>query len=602
MYDPTEEIERFSPFGGTLIREVVPGQANSLKVPENSVEAATGVDRDMFAYVPRTGCPDAKQCQVLMVLRDDPSEESARQLVESLELDKLAEDRHFVLLLPNPTARGWNYDLDPEREDDLSFLVRCFAVLPKSRGGVAGFNGMIFYLATTPAASALVASLAATRPLDCAAAFVGAFPQGYQMPAGAGAPQVAWVIDGNEAAIDRLARVNGPEASCDEPTPGIERHVSQGNPNVRHFVSSGHLDAHEVRLAWELMFSEARRWRNDTYGTYQKRTDFSARGFEAHVRDVSLGVNDGFAHTWYVYVPPQLRGTTRKVPLLFNFHGGNCVPLYCAEQSGWHDVADEQGFIVVYPRASTKKSWNVMDDADRPSDIAFVLALVKRMEETYPIDESRIYLSGFSMGSMMTNALACSYPELFAAAAPFNAQNLGYLSNTQAFMASFTNSMSTLDPEVRSQPSRTRERTDAKAAARAAEGVVCRMPLIQFCGMRDAQVGSQMPFAQPLTDLNRAWLETFDYWKAFNATASSPDEAAVDPQTGIPADEVTVEGGDGRFIRHAWHSQDEGSPSLYQMVAVKNMEHAIDLREVHMAWDFMRRFSRSSDGTLVFQN
>ena len=138
-----------------------------------------------------------------MVLRDDPSEESARQLVESLELDKLAEDRHFVLLLPNPTARGWNYDLDPEREDDLSFLVRCFAVLPKSRGGVAGFNGMIFYLATTPAASALVASLAATRPLDCAAAFVGAFPQGYQMPAGAGAPQVAWVIDGNEAACQR---------------------------------------------------------------------------------------------------------------------------------------------------------------------------------------------------------------------------------------------------------------------------------------------------------------------------------------------------------------------------------------------------------------
>ena len=56
-----------------------------------------------------------------------------------------------------------------------------------------------------------------------------------------------------------------------------------------------------------------------------------------------------------------------------------------------------------------------------------MLALLEHMKRTYAIDESRVYISGFSMGGMMTNALACAYPELFAAAAPCNGFNSGYL-------------------------------------------------------------------------------------------------------------------------------------------------------------------------------
>ena len=112
---------------------------------------------------------------------------------------------------------------------------------------------------------------------------------------------------------------------------------------------------------------------------------------------------------------------------MFYFHGIGCVPLYGAEQSGWHDIADRENFIVVYPKPARNKAWNIWDEPGMPSDQAFVLALLEHMKRTYAIDESRVYISGFSMGGMMTNALACAYPELFAAAAPCNGFNSGYL-------------------------------------------------------------------------------------------------------------------------------------------------------------------------------
>ena len=102
------------------------------------------------------------------------------------------------------------------------------------------------------------------------------------------------------------------------------------NPNVRLLITDRKIDAQSIRIAWDRLFSETRRWQNDTYGTYQKRTNFTERGFIPHVSDTSLGVNNGYAHTWYEYIPPQLRGTKEKVPLLFYFHGSSCVPLYGA--------------------------------------------------------------------------------------------------------------------------------------------------------------------------------------------------------------------------------------------------------------------------------
>ena len=82
-----------------------------------------------------------------MVLRDGDDLESARSMLTSLRLDELAEQEHFLVLFPNPTAQGWNYSEDAGRENDEDYLIRCFGALRTSKVGVNGFNGMIYYVA-----------------------------------------------------------------------------------------------------------------------------------------------------------------------------------------------------------------------------------------------------------------------------------------------------------------------------------------------------------------------------------------------------------------------------------------------------------------------
>lgn len=589
MNDTLEEIEVFSPFGGTLIEELVPGDTTGMRIAENSVSAATGIDRTMYSYVPASGVPDAKQCQVLMVLRNEGSKESAEALLDSLDLRNLAEKKHFILLFPNPFNGAWNINLNQGKDNDLDYLVRCFACLPKSKGKAAGFNGMIFCLATTPETSALITNLFTLRPIECAAAMLGPFPSDYQIPIDAvKAPQVAWVYGGNKQMNDYLAKANAPleERPSDD---NVICHNNQENQNIRWFTTDRQINTDMVKDAWERMFSEARRWRNDTYGTYQKRTNFSERGFEAHIKEV-LGDNDGLAHTWYEYVPERLRNSKEKAPLVFYFHGGGCIPLYGAEQSGWHDLADRDGFIVCYPKASAMKAWNAWDDKDSPSDFAFILKLLEYLEEKYSIDESRIYISGFSMGSMFSNALACCYPELFAGAAPCNAHHAGYLSNRASMhkmgpQREFTEEEKKAPSPVKLLADRKKKENDL------------RIPVFQCTGLLD---GLGPNGGWPTKAMDSGWSLTINYWRAFNHMPDVSLELSDEYPTGLKADENRYECDDQRFLHQIWYTEDTHQP-LYHLLAAKRMPHALDLREIELAWNFLKHYSRGTDGSLIYE-
>lgn len=211
MLDRFNEITAFSPYGGQLIRETVTGRTGGRYEPENELLVREGEARDMFVYVPASGCPDAKQCQVLMVLRDESGEDSARQAMDTYGLAELAEDRHFILVFPEPGPEGWDH---AGGEEDMDYLSRCFMALPGGKGRVGGFIGMIFYVGLTPAACAFLMTMSAKRPTHVAAVVLAApFPAGYAIPAGADAPQAAWLCGRNAQAEAYLARVNrsGPE-------------------------------------------------------------------------------------------------------------------------------------------------------------------------------------------------------------------------------------------------------------------------------------------------------------------------------------------------------------------------------------------------------
>ena len=588
MLDVMNELTQFSPYGGTLFLDTVPGDTSHKTEAENIAVAAVGKDRTMYCYAPRSGCPDFKQTQVLMVLRQTADETSAREVMARLNLAALAEEKHFLLLLPNPAPGGWNTAPDASEEDDKEFLIRCFAMLRGGKLGVSGFNGLTFYLADCPAASALLLNFAALKPLNVPAVAVGELPAGYTLPAGAlGVETAAWCHNSPLAAA-YFAKANGVDLTAGETADEVTAYTGK-NPNVRLMVTRRPMDAAALKIAWERLFSETRRWQNDTYGTYQQRTNFTKRGFTAHVNDTSLGCNGGLPQTWYEYIPPQLRGTAEKVPLVFYFHGGSCVPLYGAEQSGWHDLADAENFIVVYPKASKNNAWNAWNDAKIPSDEDFLLALLAHMQTVHPVDESRVYLSGFSMGGMMANAMACAHPELFAAANPCNAYHEGYLSSYAAMMRRMQAGAG-MDMETRAYDDPAEVSPVKQEADRRKRQQDYRMPVLQVSGLLDCR--------WPITDEADKRLDTFRYWLAYNHIPLKPFVQSSGWESGLTADETCYEGADQRFLHHRWHSPDAGNPALYELLLAKRMPHAVDLRTFRMAWDFMRHYARAKDGTL----
>ncbi len=62
------------------------------------------------------------------------------------------------------------------------------------------------------------------------------------------------------------------------------------------------------------------------------------------------------------------------------------------------------------------------DDLTETDEIKLVVELVKEIVVNYPIDESRIYITGFSMGATAVWDIITRYPNIFAAALPMSGE------------------------------------------------------------------------------------------------------------------------------------------------------------------------------------
>ncbi len=103
------------------------------------------------------------------------------------------------------------------------------------------------------------------------------------------------------------------------------------------------------------------------------------------------------------------------MPLLFSVHGRGEPAWLFAEKNGWDVLADEtRAFVLVCPD-SPGNIWQLERDG-----LAFE-AMITQICEDYGLDRTRVYLTGFSNGGAITREVGTTWPELFAAIAPFNA-------------------------------------------------------------------------------------------------------------------------------------------------------------------------------------
>lgn len=129
----------------------------------------------------------------------------------------------------------------------------------------------------------------------------------------------------------------------------------------------------------------------------------------------------------YAYYIPAQRPA--KAPLLFVLHGSlqtiDDIRRYSAYE--FERLADEYGFIVVYPQGF-ERNWNdCRRAADYPAraqnidDKGLIAALIQRFASDHDADARRAFLTGYSNGGQLGLRIALEQPQLLAGVAAFAA-------------------------------------------------------------------------------------------------------------------------------------------------------------------------------------
>jgi poly(hydroxyalkanoate) depolymerase family esterase len=141
-------------------------------------------------------------------------------------------------------------------------------------------------------------------------------------------------------------------------------------------------------------------------------------------RDGGRFLTDTYANaagtrTYKTYLPPR---PAEGLPVVVMLHGCKQHPDDFAAGTRMNALADELGFVVVYPAQSSQANvsgcWNWFQpqhqrrEAGEPSLIA---GITRKATARHALDERRIYVAGLSAGGAMAAVMASTYPELYAA-------------------------------------------------------------------------------------------------------------------------------------------------------------------------------------------
>jgi polyhydroxybutyrate depolymerase len=128
-------------------------------------------------------------------------------------------------------------------------------------------------------------------------------------------------------------------------------------------------------------------------------------------------VSSGQKRDYLLYVPRSYDGT-RPTPLVISLHGGAMWPAAQMETSQWNRVANEHGFIVVYPSGVSgrgPRAWRAGSGPGLVRDVRFISELIDTLKAAYNIDPARIYANGLSNGGGMAFVLSCTLSDRIAA-------------------------------------------------------------------------------------------------------------------------------------------------------------------------------------------
>lgn len=192
---------------------------------------------------------------------------------------------------------------------------------------------------------------------------------------------------------------------------------------TNHF--DGTLGTDFLEAVWTFL-NRACRHRNFGTKALRSRIDPEDYDFTRHTMEL-----DGFTRLWYEYVPERVKSQGKPVPVVVCMHGRGGTAESFISLSGMSRVAEERGFIALFPEASIHQQrpgavrnlllWNGNYEGKPIDDVKFILAVLEDVKSRWAVDTTRIYACGQSSGGMMTSTLAQKAPGVFAAVAPWSA-------------------------------------------------------------------------------------------------------------------------------------------------------------------------------------
>ncbi|MCF7364001.1 MULTISPECIES: prolyl oligopeptidase family serine peptidase [Vibrio] len=131
------------------------------------------------------------------------------------------------------------------------------------------------------------------------------------------------------------------------------------------------------------------------------------------LKELCKELENRFSTKFFVYLPKGYNERDEKWPLIISLHGSGerGTDLELLKKEGMPKLIEEGvefPFVMVFPQCEKFSAW----EPDR------IKLLVDEIVDTYHVDQSRLYLTGYSLGGYGTWATAIKYPDLFAAIAP----------------------------------------------------------------------------------------------------------------------------------------------------------------------------------------
>ncbi len=298
---------------------------------------------------------------------------------------------------------------------------------------------------------------------------------------------------------------------------------------------------------------------------------------------------------WASYLPASSQeDKDRKYPLLFVMHGsGN--PIILAESYGFTHIAAREEVIVIIPEDETRANMEKL--------FAYARA-------HYPVDWSRVYMVGYSLGGYMTQIHAMRWPERFAAvgsggmlfangyAVPHTQAGLLWPGETiteamvrhaaeirmPAIISMGEHEVLGLMPVTRDEPQNVwKEHLDECERERAAVARE-KQERIDLSGKNKIQSINNLRIANGCTPIAE---------NAVREAARTSADIVVE-KLGYPFERTEVIAREHRS-HFVGDSVDENGESTFRVVGIAKAPHWITPAQAEMTWEYISRFARDPE-------